>query len=461
MSLTIIQKSDPAQKKDNPKIALVLSGGSLSGGAHKIGGLKALNDYLVNRKLTDFDIYVAMSAGAFLAVPLVGGISPEEMLASLDGKSKKYSQLSPFDLYMPNTWGCLLRPIRYLWGQASYLPGVFFDVSRAVPRMKEQLAESGLEFIRHPNYSNYERFTRPLLKIAYSSRRIPTLGEIMPSGFFDNRPLEAYLARNMKRNKMPNNFRVIKRMTGKSLYITAMDLDTSERVFFGPDEKNDVSISEAVQASTAIPGFYKPARIKGVDYVDGGIRKTAHIDFASDKGADLIVCYNPFKPYNNNIFLEYIREDNKYITKNKRISDYGLGTILNQVFRTVFHSRLQAGLRGIINDPNFKKDVVVIEPDEDYNDITTLNPLFFWNRAKAAKIGFDSVATTIERHFDELSQLFGRYGIQISRDQVERDQDAIKNSNNDDQVIMDVLETPSGRGSAGSAQLKIVRGGRS
>jgi predicted acylesterase/phospholipase RssA len=333
-------------------------------------------------------------------------------------------------------------------------------VLHAVPHLREQLAENGLEFIKHPSYSNYERLTRPLLKIAYSSRRIPTLGEILPSGFFDNRQLESFMARNMKRNKMPNNFRVIKRMTGKSLYIAAMDLDTSERVFFGPDEKNDVSISEAVQASTAIPGFYKPARIKGVDYVDGGVRKTAHIDFAFEKGADLVICYNPFKPYNNKIFLEYIREDNKYITRNKRISDYGLGTILNQVFRTVFHSRLQLGLKNLANDPNFKKDVIVIEPDEDYNDITTLNPLFFWNRAKAAKIGFDSVATTIERHFDELARVLAAYGIQISRDQVDHDMNAIKNSNNEDQVIMDILENPSQKEPANSGSLKVLRGGR-
>ncbi len=49
---------------------MVLAGGAVSGAAFKIGGLKALDDYLVNRKLTEFDTYVGLSAGALLAVPL-------------------------------------------------------------------------------------------------------------------------------------------------------------------------------------------------------------------------------------------------------------------------------------------------------------------------------------------------------------------------------------------------------
>ena len=39
-----------------------------------------------------------------------------------------------------------------------------------------------------------------------------------------------------------------------------------------------------------------PARINGVDYVDGGVRHTANIDVAIEQGADLIICYNPFRP---------------------------------------------------------------------------------------------------------------------------------------------------------------------
>ena len=63
MGITIVQKSDLSKKKVNAKVALVLAGGAITGGTFKVGGLKALNDFLVNRKVTDFDIYVGISAG--------------------------------------------------------------------------------------------------------------------------------------------------------------------------------------------------------------------------------------------------------------------------------------------------------------------------------------------------------------------------------------------------------------
>ena len=64
MGLTIVHKSDLTTRKKNPRVALVLAGGAVTGGAYKLGGLKALDDFLVNRKTTDFDIYVGLSAGA-------------------------------------------------------------------------------------------------------------------------------------------------------------------------------------------------------------------------------------------------------------------------------------------------------------------------------------------------------------------------------------------------------------
>ena len=75
MGIQIVQKSDlkrPRQKK--PVIALVLAGGAISGGAFKLGGLIALNTYLEGTKITDFDIYVGVSAGAIVAAPLAAGV---------------------------------------------------------------------------------------------------------------------------------------------------------------------------------------------------------------------------------------------------------------------------------------------------------------------------------------------------------------------------------------------------
>ena len=102
MGLTLIRKSDAAQPRKDPKIALVLAGGAVAGGAFKVGGLKALNDFLVERRVTDMDVYVGLSAGAVLGAALAAGVTPDEMIRVLDGSSTQLDQLRPVDFYNPN-----------------------------------------------------------------------------------------------------------------------------------------------------------------------------------------------------------------------------------------------------------------------------------------------------------------------------------------------------------------------
>src|SRR5207245_9962408 len=99
MGLTIVHKSDLTTRKKNPRVALVLAGGAVTGGAYKLGGLKALDDFLVNRQTTDFDIYVGLSAGAFLAAPPAGGVTPPHVLRPPDRTSEHLTCLSPPAFY--------------------------------------------------------------------------------------------------------------------------------------------------------------------------------------------------------------------------------------------------------------------------------------------------------------------------------------------------------------------------
>lgn len=454
MGITIIQRSDLSKKKLHAKTALVLAGGAVSGGAFKAGGLKALNDYLVNKKVTDFDIYVGISAGSFLAVPLAGGIPPEEILKSLDGTSDRFQQLSPLHLYYPNWVEFVERPLKYLYKTFTYFPGLIVDFVSAFPQVSNRMKQGIIRFFKEPNYSNYEQMLRPLARALYTNRNLPGIISAMPTGAFNNVALEKYLRKNIKNNRMSNNFKVLKKMRGKDLYISAMELDTSDRVIFGWDERNDVSISEAVMASTAMPGFYKPARIKGVDYLDGGVRQTANIDLAIEKGADLIICYNPFRPFKNLVNLEYLRDGNRYMTNDRRISDGGVFGVFNQVFRTLYHSRLIYGLQHYREDKNFKGDLILIEPKEDDFTFFDINPFAFWNRAKAAKLGFESVKESIDEKFDEISAILSSYGIEMTRDVVARDEAKIQKAVHDDEVIMEVLEGHSPR-----RRLRVIAGG--
>jgi predicted acylesterase/phospholipase RssA len=151
--------------------------------------------------------------------------------------------------------------------------------------------------------------------------------------------------------------------------------------------------------------------------VDGGVRNTANIDVAIEKGADLIVCYNPFRPFFNEAADDSMdQERSKYFANGRYLSDRGLKVVLNQVMRTLLHSRLKLAMQRYLADDRFQGDIVLLEPREQEADFFALNPMAFWKRADAVKHGFTSVRRTIEQNFDPLHDVFAHYGLEMSRE---------------------------------------------
>src|SRR5436190_18755265 len=222
MGITIVQKGDLSVRKKNPKIALVLAGGAVTGGAFKLGGLKALDDVLVNRKTTEFDTYVGLSAGAVLAAPLAWGISPAEMLRSLEGKSDNFSQLGFLDFYRLNMRELLERPLRFVFDLLSYAPGVALDVLGHSPAVLSELQKHLTAFARTRDPNELVDFLRVVGEYVAKRRGFPFPLDYLPSGLFDNASLENYLRRNLDRNRMSNDFRTLYEHTRKELYISAM-----------------------------------------------------------------------------------------------------------------------------------------------------------------------------------------------------------------------------------------------
>ncbi len=418
MGLTLIRKSDGTRRKQNPKIALVLAGGAVSGGAFKVGGLKALNDYLDDRKITDLDLYVGISAGSILGASLASGITPDEMLRVLDGTSTRIDQLRPIDFYNPNLREFASRPARLIADLVGFVPSLGIDFARSLPGLSDAAGSATRKFAKSPTYTNFEAAMMRVIEHVAPKRSMPAITDHFPTGFFDNVTIERWLRRSFERIRMPNDFQAFERKTGRSLYITACDLDTAERAIFGADEISDVTISQAVQASSALPIFYKPARMNGVDYVDGGVRHTANIDIAIEKGADLIICYNPFRPFLNRV--DPVDGEPPVFSEGRYLSDRGMKVIANQVFRTMLHSRLKLGLQRYIADSRFRGDIVLLEPREQDAKFFALNPMAFWKRDEAVKHGFESVRKTLEQNYDELASVFERYGLALDRDAARR-----------------------------------------
>jgi predicted acylesterase/phospholipase RssA len=407
VGLTLIQRSAGRRPPRSPKIALVLAGGAVSGGGFKVGGLKALNDLLLGRKVHEFDLYVGLSAGAFLAVPLAFGIPPDEMIRVLEGTSERFVQLRGIDFYRPNFGEFARRQATFAVQVAFYLPGLLLDLLSSLPGLPRTVGPAARRFVEQPTYTHLENFLSALLEQISPKREIPPLGTLLPSGLFDNSALERWLRENMAANGIPNDFGELYRETGRRLFITATNLDTAERVVFGPGTDHGARISEAVQASSALPGFFKPARLRGVDYVDGGVRRTANIDVAIEQGADLVICYNPFRPFLNTVAAP------EALGRRRYLSDGGMLRVFNQVFRTMLHTRLALGLQAYLRDDRFQGDIVVIEARETDEKFFGVNPLAFWKRSESVRHGFESVRRTLLDHREVLNPLLERYGISL------------------------------------------------
>lgn len=417
MGITIVQKSDLSVRKRDPKIALVLAGGAMTGASFKIGGLKALDDFLVNRKTTEFDCYVGLSAGALLAAPLASGITPAEMHKSLEGKSDQFTRFRVLDFYNPNFSEYIGRPAQFAIDALTFLPGTIGDLLKQVPSLANRLQEPLAAVWRQPSLTTLREVLAPIGEVIERRRSFPSPIQYLPSGVFDNSSIERFLRHNFERTGYPADFRDHYRLVKRELYIGAMNLDTAERVVFGHDEDTSATIPEAVQASTALPGFYKPARINGIDYVDGGVRRTANIDVAIEHGADLVICYNPFRPFSNRVRRVPTRNGG-YRYEGVPMAERGIITVINQVFRTLLHSRLQYGLRQYQDDPSFEGDIVVIEPKETDVHFFQTNPINYWERIRAAQYGYLSVTESIEHNYDLIKQILETYGIAMTRKQV-------------------------------------------
>jgi len=407
LGITFVQKSDLSRPRPDARRALVLAGGAISGGSFKLGGLAALNRYLTNHKVTDFDIYMGISAGAFLAAPIAAGVEPEELVKAIVGEPGKISRFRLFDFYHPNWREFVQRPAYLLRDAATFAPTMWLRLLRAVPRTLPAMRKRALDFLADPSLETAEAVVLPYLTEVAKHKETRRHG-YLPSGLFDNSKIEAYIRHNLERNGLPNTFRKLKLLRGKSLYIGATNIDTAQGVVFGHDEDNSVTISEAVQASTAIPGFFRPARVgppgREQDYVDAAVRKTANISTAVHHGAELVICYNPSRPIVN--YRHRLTTGGR-----SSISDHGMPMIINQAFRTLLHSRLRLGIEKLRMDESFRGDVILVEPTETDARFFRMNPVAFWERSAAAEHGFQSVKQSISKHDHTLKKILTAYGI--------------------------------------------------
>lgn len=431
MAISIVQKSFGKPRR-NPRIALVLSGGAISGGAFKLGGLLALEHLLTNCLITEFDLYVGISAGSLLAAPLSGGVPPQDLLYSFTEPTDELVPFGARDFYWPNLGETFQKTGKALKDSLRLGPQMVRSFLRVLGEQGHEVRESLERFLKEPSFKNLEEIQDPFVREFLQSSDLPHVLSYIPSAVFDNSRIERWVRTTLERKRLPNSFSLMTLDKGTSLYIEAVDLDTGEEAVFGTDEISTATISEAVQASTAIPGFYRPVKLGSKFYIDGSIKHTAPMEVARRKGADLIICYNPFRPYHQ-------VPTRRLVSNFPSIAQMGIATILNQTIRAMIHSRLSLGIEELRNDPGFTGDAIVIEPAEDDAEFFAMNPLAFWQRAEAARRGYRSAKMDFERNFLRLRDLLARYGLEIDLSRLEEVHELLEVTGDKDDETVEVL----------------------
>src|ERR687883_353833 len=89
----------PRGRRRQSKTALVLGGGGFTGAVYEIGALRALDLLSVNRSVNQFDVYVGTSAGALIASLVANGVTPEQMMRTVNDQVP--ASLPALDRRMP------------------------------------------------------------------------------------------------------------------------------------------------------------------------------------------------------------------------------------------------------------------------------------------------------------------------------------------------------------------------
>ncbi|MDQ6804453.1 MAG: patatin-like phospholipase family protein, partial [Actinomycetota bacterium] len=238
------------------------------------------------------------------------------------------------------------------------------------------------------------------------------LAQALPSGPYTGSGIERYVRAILSDPDRTDDFRLL----ANELYIAATDLDTCERIVFGAEDWDDVPISTAVKASTALPMLYKPVKVKQRELIDGGILSTTNLDIAVEAGAKFIIVVNPLVPYINDF-----KQTIPTITGSRvrRISDMGFPQIGYQTFKLLAYQRLhEMARRWEERYPGV--DIVLIEPESNDELMFETSIMNYASRVDIARHGFQSVTLKLAHDYASFKRICARHGIEISATRVRK-----------------------------------------
>jgi NTE family protein len=230
-------------------IGLVLGAGGVLGGAYHAGAIAALAD-ATGWDPRSADLIVGTSAGANTAASLRGGLSAGDHLARATDRppSPEGAALTsafPDRVVLPDAGEAGARlPWDYL-PQAPWLLGpAFLRPGRA----RWGVAVAGL----------------------LPAGRVPT-------GFLGDR------VNALHADRWPHS----------PTWVVAYRTGDGRRVVFGRDDVDVPDLATAVEASSAVPGRFKPVRLESGRYIDGAVFSPSNADLVAGLGFDLVIVSSP------------------------------------------------------------------------------------------------------------------------------------------------------------------------
>jgi len=194
----------------------------------------------------DAGCFLGTSAGSIVAASLVGGIAPADRLER-EGASPPAGEEWPIaqDAERAPLSGPLAAALELGGTAAAPLASLALNTTAA-----------GGAFVRRAMLSRVPEGTRSLAALGQ-------LIAVATEGFDDR------------------------------LLVATVELDSGRRVVFGAPDAPHATVSQAVMASCAIPGFFAPIEIGGRRYVDGGAWSPTNMDAVPVRVGERVLCLNP------------------------------------------------------------------------------------------------------------------------------------------------------------------------
>ena len=229
-------------------IGLVLGAGGVVGQAYHAGTLAAL-ERVKGWDAREASMIVGTSAGSVTATLLRLGVPPYDMAASVTGDEMSAEGADLLGRILPDSDGPLPHPS---------LRELFRPLRFPTPALVTRVIRRPLAF--RPDIAAATLLPRGMVEIADRAVHLDSLaGEEWPQG----------------------------------LWICASRRDDGARVVFGRSGSPPATLAQAVLASCAIPAYFAPMSIAGVEYFDGGVYSPTNSDVLRSSDLDVVIVVSP------------------------------------------------------------------------------------------------------------------------------------------------------------------------